>query len=265
MTSPFQPPGTVPQKRDYENDKLAIDFTRNTLIVIILPIPEDGDDLQSLAKKMRDLEKVVASGKSLAVATNYKGMAYGKLDPAAIAKAGMTPAELQMYQLWEAGSFPLPVIYWKAMKEEPVPTSKRTINRDKARLRALRIVFNFPSASQENLAYITKHMEHSVLPLIRAVARIEGVQKSLKRGQEIGDAEEWAEVQCLNQIHAKAATISNQRMEEMRKLNAPLNATVDVLRTREQAIKARLETHGQADGGDPIGELMERLDAQVQT
>lgn len=162
-----------------------------------------ADSLEMLASKMEAISKVINANRSIAIATNFKGMAYHSIDPVSIAMQGLTPPEKHTYEAWKADQCTLPHMDWQTMIE-PAPNGNDSQRRNKARLEALRIIYSYPEATRQNLAYITKHFQDMLLPLVRAVARIQKSKRHLSGNQDTVSKEEWAEMQCAREINTAA-------------------------------------------------------------
>lgn len=211
--------------------------------VIILSTPQDGDSLEMLASKMEAISQVINANRSIAVATNFKGMAYHSLDPVSIAMQGLTPPEKYTYEAWKADQCTLPHMDWQTMIE-PAPTGKDSQRRNKARLEALRIIYSYPEATQENLAYITKHFQDTLLPLVRAVARIQKAKRHLSGNQDALSKEEWAEMQCVRAINTAARRVSQKAWIDINAQHARIRAALVVLLVRKEAVRTRLQAQG---------------------
>lgn len=208
--------------------------------VVIISTPQDGDSLEMLASKVDAISEVVNANRSIAVATNFKGLAYHSLEPVSITIQGPTPLENDMYNDWKDGDYVLPLIDWQSMTEPP-STGKDSRRRNKARLKALRIIFFCPEGTEQNLAYITKHCEDTVLPLVRAVARVEKAKRHLSGNQDVLTTEEWAEMQRGNEINTAARRIAQKSWIDINAQHASARAALNVLQVRHQAMSARLQ------------------------
>lgn len=91
--------------------------------------------------------------------TNYRNMRYSSLDAQAIAKAksDMPSDQLKQYEDWVEGNLILSNMDWDIM-HEPRQVRKRRRNRNKARLDAIKIIWGYPAATLESLAYIEEHL-----------------------------------------------------------------------------------------------------------
>ena len=213
---------------------------------------------------MSAISQVVNANRSIAVATNYKGMAYHSLDPVDIAMQGSTPFEKDMFEAWKADKCALPAMNWESMAET-APTGKSSQRRSKARFEALRIIYSYPQATEENLAYITKHFEDILLPLVRAVARIQGAKKDLAGNQDALSMEEWAEMQCEKEINTAARRVLQKLWCDINAQAASVRASLSILQVRHQA-SARLQSEGKEQEGqdDMLGGLEKSLDKKLE-
>lgn len=238
-----------------------IDFTRPLQNeVVIISTPQDDDSLDVLARKMSAISEVVNANRSIAVATNYKGMAYHSFDPVSIALQGLTSCEKDMYEAWKADKYALPPIKWQSMVE-PATTGKNSHRRSKARLEALRIIYSYPQATEENLAYITKNFEDTLLPLVRVVARIKGVKKHLTGNQDSLSMEEWAEMQCEKEINTAARRILQKVWIDINVQHTSVRAALNVLQVRHQAMNEKLQ--GQRTEQKRQDDMLARLEKSL--
>ena len=134
-------------------------------------------------------------GRSVAVAAHFKGMSHYKLYPTVLATYDMTPVERYAYEPWLEENVILPPMAWETMKEKAF-IGQNTKKRNDARVEAIHLLYCYPQVTGQYLAYMAKHREHTVSPLIKVTLRAESMKKDPRGGQDI-DIEGWAEFQCV--------------------------------------------------------------------
>ncbi|PHH67958.1 hypothetical protein CDD82_954 [Ophiocordyceps australis] len=119
-------------------------------VVSLVPIPELGDDVETTARKMKDLAEIIDDGKSLAVCTGYAAAKNQERDPIQIATKTMSTPELDQYDAWVKG-IEMPTFDWNA-NLEPVPGGANSIKRYKKHAMAMDIIWKHEGATPDNAA-----------------------------------------------------------------------------------------------------------------
>ncbi|QNC69630.1 hypothetical protein [Corynespora cassiicola bipartite mycovirus 1] len=212
-----------------------------------LPMPEPTDDLDTSARKLRELARVVTSGKSLAVATGYQHAAHETRDPEALARMSMTPSELEQFDAWKKG-LAMPPFDWSANRKA-VPTGAQSQLRFERRAKAMDIIWGHEGATAENASWLTSNMSYAI-PLVVAVARMHAAERELRGGQEELTEYELAEVQTTHKVVAIAMDNMNQVYRRLNEIARDINHSKEIIQAREHHIKAKIPKYKKRQ--DPI-------------
>lgn len=201
-----------------------------------LPIPLPTDTIKEAMNKLRALADVVRRGKSVAVATGYKGTISEARNPVDIAKAGMTDGERQQYEAWDSGCS-MPTYDWTQCIK-PLKGGAGTQTRFQRRAEAAQKVWSNPDITPENIYWIAEH-DPFIMPLIIAVAKVDGAKRNLLGGQNNLTEYELAEVQTIHKACAAFTDIQNAVNAELNLINRTGNEAKEELQAREHAIKSK--------------------------
>lgn len=214
-----------------------------------LPMPEEDDDLHSIARKMRALASVVESGKSMAVATGFSKAAHQERDPETIARASMTPQELRQYEAWKGG-IPMPP-FDTTSNRTPVKGGEKNMERFVKRARAMDTIWKRQGFTAENAMWLTVNWNYAV-PLVVAVAKVHGAERELVGGQTELTEMELAEVQTAHKAVAISSDAVNRVYRRLNEIARDINQAKETIQAREHAIKARMPNYKQKK--DPINQ-----------
>lgn len=193
----------------------------------------------TVAAKMEALVGVVNDGKSIAVATGFAGAREQVRDSELMARMSMGPRELQQYQAWKDGVF-MPGFDWVHNRDN-VPGGVNSQRRFAESAQAMATIFNVKQVAPENAAWLYKHMSYAI-PLVKAHIRVARAEKHMRRGGGTEGAN-WMEL-AEAETARKAVTVSTKRVSEvrarLRKLEASLNRSMDVIQARKHALQAKL-------------------------
>ncbi|PNP44443.1 hypothetical protein TGAMA5MH_03789 [Trichoderma gamsii] len=173
-----------------------------------LPIPEKGDSIDVLQRKLTALTDAMRHGQSIASITNYAAATIKERDPIKIATADMPPQEVEAWSLYIDGNYPLPKIDWSDSCD-PIPKSKRPLRTAYRRAEALNRLYKIDNAEPCHAVWFTRN-EAVHLDLVKAMARVIGAEKNLLSGQDALDATQIADLQSINEILALSAQIMDK-------------------------------------------------------
>ena len=91
-----------------------------------LPIPQSGDSIAVIQKKLTALADAVSRGQSIAVVTKYAASTVQEHDPVKLAVAEMSPQELDSWGLYAEGKYRLPKLDWNESRLS-IPTSAKPL------------------------------------------------------------------------------------------------------------------------------------------
>ncbi|KAJ5108457.1 hypothetical protein N7456_005132 [Penicillium angulare] len=202
----------------------------------ILPLPEPTDSLRQTLIKVQDLAQVVADAHSLAVRTGYRGAAHTDRDPVSLAMKNMTEMEKEQYNAWISGATMPQIDWFKSTK--PLPGGARSLGRFKKRACAMQQIWKNSDITTENASWLTTEMV-PLLPLVKAVARIQAAERELKGGQSELTAMEIAEIQTTRRIIATSGDNVNRILRQANMLMRSIHTSIQVIRTRQHALQAK--------------------------
>jgi hypothetical protein len=166
--------------------------------LVPIEVPTDYDSIATLSTKLTAIVQVVTSGGSVAASTNYAACPTPQRDAVKTAIAELDPTELNFYNYYVQGKYPLPEMNWDENRG-PVPTSTRPLKTSRRRAEALRYLYKTDKADPSHAVWFTMN-EGFHLPLIKAIVRIFGAQRNLRGGQDALDATQFADLQSVNTI-----------------------------------------------------------------
>lgn len=212
---------------------------------IPVPVPDDGDDLETTAQRMEDLAKVVRDGDSLALYTGLKLAPAQPQNPEDLAVATMTPQERMMYNAWKTSRKPdqssrdpsdsqgLRPFNWDA-NVAPVPTGAQSHKKFAKRAAAMDLVWGHEGATPEHAAWLTFHMPNG-LPLVNAVTKITNLTMHMKQHdpqtRRLRDAK-VAELETIRQIIMVAERNRCRELERIRTMTRSIAESVTTLKSR---------------------------------
>ncbi|KAL3452910.1 hypothetical protein BJX65DRAFT_157348 [Aspergillus insuetus] len=240
----------------------------------ILPIPEDGDDLETTVGKVSCLAQVVDQGDSLALWTGMKLAPKELQDAESIATLQMTIEERHIYEAWKEwatarkskypatttpttvagnsstisqgastsqGWFRLPDFNWD-WNVCSVPEGAQSLKKFTQRAAAMDIVFGHQGATPENTVWLTYNMA-LLLPLVKAVTKISNMERHFQENRSKnaslqGLSEmEIAEMETARRVVAAAERNLNRESERLRRMTRELSKSNDVIRARMHEFK----------------------------
>ncbi|WDK09662.1 hypothetical protein CGRA01v4_00940 [Colletotrichum graminicola] len=184
-----------------------------------LPMPEENDDLATIANKLAALAALVVAGKSVAVRTGYyRGSAYTTRDPVELARASMTPQELRQFNVWEKGAR-MPEFDF-ALNRKPIRNTEANRKRYERRARAMNKIWKTDVAVAENAMWVSTNLS----------------------------SVELAEIQTAHRAVATATTRLNHVKEQMRRLTTSINSSCEIMQAREHALKRKIKGYKPRQG-----------------
>ncbi|KAF7121958.1 hypothetical protein CNMCM5793_009512 [Aspergillus hiratsukae] len=230
----------------------------------ILPVPSVNDDLETTAKKMRALAKVVSDGNSLALFTGLQMASEHSRDPESIAVSQMTPDERYLYEAWQksrkhrkrknpddqdseessnrAGKVPAVDFDW-VKNVAPVPDGAQSLKKFTQRAAAMDIVWEHQGATPENAAWLTFNLP-AALPLVKAVCRVRNAEKHRQNNRDssmrgLTDMEA-TEVETVRKIVSLAERNRTRELEKIRKLTRSITESAAVIKARIKALEDKM-------------------------
>jgi hypothetical protein len=171
----------------------------------ILPIPQNGDSVAVFQQKLSALADAVSRGQSIAVVTNFAVSKTQERDCTEKAVADMSPQELEAWNYYAKGKYPLPKIDWD-INRGTMPTSTKPLRVAHRRAEALNRLYNTDNADPTHSVWFTEN-ELPHLPLVKAMARVIGAERDLLGGQSSLNATQLADLQSINEILSMSAQI----------------------------------------------------------
>jgi len=219
-------------------------------------MPQLGESLDTLLRKLTALRQLCQSGDSIAAVTDYQGAAMKDRDAERKSMAEMPPDELRAYTAYRDGKLgPLPAMNW-ATDRGPTPASAKPLKTAKRRAEALNRLYRTNLAEPAHSVWFTqRHLPW--LPLVKAVARVIGVETHAVGGHENTNPEEWAELQTLGKVISVASQIMQKSPQQGQQKKAVNNILQQLIQRRQQ-IHERLGTGKKRKGG------AEQMDVAVQ-
>ncbi|PWY91376.1 hypothetical protein BO94DRAFT_533510 [Aspergillus sclerotioniger CBS 115572] len=227
----------------------------------ILPVPTETDDLEATYMKLEELARVVKQGNSLALFTGLKLATQKTRDPETVAKAHLSPQELQMYQAWkemraiqetleDGGKIKydqdsqlvmrLPEFDWEE-NVAPVPQGAQSLKKFTQRAEAMDIIFDHQGATPEHASWLTSNMA-IVLPLVKAVTKVSNIGKHMenmnndRHTRGLTDMEA-AEVETVRKLVAIAGKNTNREMEKIHRWTRSIKESMMVIKARADALE----------------------------
>lgn len=160
-----------------------------------------------VAERMRKLARVVGDGKSVAVATGFKGAEYEERDPRKLAAESSTPQEIAQYDAWSAGGLCLPEFNWSENVDDS-SMSKSIVKSMQDHADAMNILWKTDRAKPHHALWLSGNWM-GMLPLVSAVILVEKAKKDLKGGSEIFTANEVAEIQTIDKACDQVTQFQN--------------------------------------------------------
>jgi hypothetical protein len=232
----------------------------------ILPVPSVNDDLETTAKKMKALAKVVSDGNSLALFTGLQMASQHLNDPESIAVSQMTIDERVQYEAWQKarkngtmknsgdqdseeasnrdGNVPAVGFDW-VKNVDPVPDGAQSLKKFTERAAAMDIIWDHQGATPENAAWLTFN-QPAILPLVKAVCRVRTAEKHRKNNRDpsmrgLTDMEA-AEVETVRKIVSLAERNRTRELEKIRKLTRSITESAAVVKARVKVLEDKMNS-----------------------
>ncbi|KAI9925542.1 hypothetical protein MW887_005923 [Aspergillus wentii] len=184
----------------------------------ILPVPELSDDLETTARKMTSLAKVIQDGNHLTIWTGWKLASNQPRDPKSIAKSEMSIPELEAYELWNEGKgVTPPTMDWNA-NVAAVPDGKK----------------------QPEKTHAAGGCNGRALPLVKAVTRMLNAERHYGNEPRARMTDlEAAELDTLCKIRDTAERNRSRELARIRKLMREIVHAQGVIGTRIRALERK--------------------------
>jgi hypothetical protein len=218
-----------------------------------LPTPEPGDNLVTLANKMRDLAEVINEGKSLALFTGLSKAVSQTLDQEESALNSMTPDETKKWQYFRAGA-ELPAIDFDTDKS-PVPGGHGSAASWQEKAFGLAYLYgkrvdvqlDVTGVSVENVAWVFKNKQ-PMISLVTAAVKYIKAERGLRSGVANATPMEMAEYTTCGRVAGTANAARQAIMEEVNRLNRAIQADCDIVQERHRALALKLKIGGRYKG-----------------
>jgi hypothetical protein len=232
----------------------------------ILPVPSVNDDLETTAKKMKALAKVVSDGNSLALFTGLQVASQHLTDPKSIAVSQMTIDERVQYEAWQrarknrtrknpsdqeseetpncGGKVPAVDFDW-VENVAPVPDGAQSLKKFSERAAAMDIIWDHHGATPENAAWLTFNLP-AILPLVKAVCRVRTAERHHQNNRDpsmrgLTDVEA-AEVETVRKIVSLAERNRTRELEKIRKLTRSITESAAVIKARVKSLEDKMNS-----------------------
>jgi len=192
-----------------------------------LPIPQNGDDLETTALKMQSLAHVLSSGHSLSVGPGHVSTPGQKQTAEEFARDRMTSPEMTQYDAWKMGIIQLPELGWYNNRVQVAPEAMQTFSR---RAIAMDIIWRRQGTVPENAAWLTINMSF-LTPLVKAVTKIIGAEEHFQKNQRLADRD-IAEIRMLKRVNALAEGNVTRERERLRMLSDSIHKSQALLKKR---------------------------------
>jgi len=212
-----------------------------------LPIPQRGDSIAVLQRKLTALAEVVCCGQSVAFVTNYAASTIQERDATKKAVAEMPLQELEAWRLYIQGKYPLPKVDWDASRD-PAPTSTKPLRIARRRAEALNRLYKTKKADPGHSVWFTKN-ELVHLPLIKAMARVIGAERNFLGGQCALNAIQIADLQSINKILSVSGQIVGESGRNS--MSAAISSAQRVLGSQRNMLQEILRGNGRKRKGAP--------------
>lgn len=107
--------------------------------------------------------------------------------------------------------------------------------RDWVHTEAVRIIWDYPDATDQHLQYITLRSPN-MLTLVKTVGLVERYKADLQKLKGKLTAEAFEEMECIQQIRVSFGPILRKLQDEQNRIVDRMNNAVDILKTRENDI-----------------------------
>ncbi|RHZ60801.1 uncharacterized protein CDV56_105819 [Aspergillus thermomutatus] len=230
----------------------------------ILPVPSVDDDLETTAKKMGALAKVVSDGNSLALFTGLQLASQHLRDPESIAVSQMTPDERMQYEAWQRArkgrtrkntgvqaseetsnrGQKIPHDFDWVQNVAPVPDGAQSLKKFTQRAAAMDIIWDHQGATPENASWLTFN-QPAILPLVKAVCRVRTAEKHRQNNRDpsirgLTDMEA-AEVETVRKIVSLAERNRTRELEKIRKLTRSITESAAVIKARIKFLEDKMD------------------------
>jgi len=195
-------------------------------------LPDARDSLAQLVEKAARWERIVTSGRSLAVAFGMLEENAVELDYEALGRDAMTTVERELYDNWRAGGKAKPI---NAATDTKTWTGKTTSEkRDRFRLAALQTLTQNKKLGLDNLQWFYANRP-TLIPLICAIEKVAAQRRQFTQGGT-RDARELKEQQAARRAVGTAGAITNRYMEEIKKLTRRIDNSLQAVHARKVAV-----------------------------
>ena len=212
-----------------------------------LQIPQNGDSIADVARKLTALADVVRHGQSIAAATKYVASMTQKREPLDSAVTEMTEQEHEAWSLFTSGKYPLPEVDWDSCRN-PAPTSTKPLRIAYRRAEALNRLCNTKKAGPSHSVWFSKHKSVH-LPLVKAMVRIVGAERNLLGGQNALNATQVADLQTINKI----LSVSTETLKSSRGklISAEISFAQRILGSQRDTLRGKLAGNERKRKGAP--------------
>ena len=212
--------------------------------LVVLALPSVGDDLSHLHAKLVAINDIILSGKSIAEVTNYQATTIQNRNATDAAVANMPPSEHCYWMAFIDGTMRLTAMDWSSNRE-PAPTSPETLKVYTRRAEALNRLYRTDQATEEHVAWITKHVPLR-LPLVKAMARVIGAEINQRGGQTQLSATQYADLQTINRILREVSKITD--VNRSTTLSRDMARAKEVLGAERRRLQALLRPSANSGG-----------------
>lgn len=195
-----------------------------------LPIPQNGDDLETTARKRQSLARVLSSGHRLLVGPGHVSTPEQKQTAEEFARDRMTSPEMTQYDAWKMGIIQLPELDWYNNRVQVAPEAMQTFSR---RAIAMDIIWRRQGTVPENAAWLTINMSF-LMPLVKAVTKIIGAEEHFRKNEcdaRLAD-HDIAEIKMLKRVNAIAEGNVTRERERLRMLSDSIHKSQALLKRR---------------------------------
>ena len=199
-----------------------------------LPLPALGDSIDLLAPKLSALNRLIKDGQSIAIATGFAATPNHEKDGVKKAVSEMTPDELMCWQSYVENRCQLPVMDWATNVGVP-PSSTKSLRLARKRAEALNHIYKTDKATPSHSVWFANNHPEA-LHLVKAVARVIGVDKNILGGHSTANAILLADLQTINKVLGVTRKIMKKKGDRTKETS--LRTAYKTLISRRQQIRA---------------------------
>nr|WMI40031.1 MAG: hypothetical protein [Rhizoctonia cerealis orthocurvulavirus] len=211
----------------------------------VLPVPEEGDSLETLYRKADALAKIVEDGRSLAIYTGFKQTSLGSVDPVEAARRSFTAAEERLWDAWCEGSA-LPQPDWNQAPSNPRESDGKREQLAKW-AHALNIIYKRTDLEGRHVTQFKKELE-PLIPLVTAMMGVISAKRGLLSGTTKLTEMEMAEYQTARKIASTVSDETNKIMRAIKEATNRLHQRNQVLQERVRQLGNKLGVNDRGDG-----------------